>query len=337
MRKTTLVAAIFAATVASANAAPVSERLARGASQSTKSADVRNSTSASMMTSKRSVKANVPAKAASAPVAAGAAAFTSARSAGSPSKGGGVPTRVATPAPAPSANARAATAPAAAETRKTAGKTARKASRKAVRQARARDVAKTRQVATARQASKSREARRAAALASKTDTVALERDIDLPDAPKPGAEAAAANLPTGSIPSMVTAMARAQGVSPALAHAVVKVESRYRPNATGPGGYIGLMQLSYQTAKGMGFRGSRKALYEPRNNLTYGMKYLAGAVAKSGGNTCAAVSKYQGGHGVRGVTRAGAVYCAKVKRFMAEGVPASGRRTADASATKPQS
>ncbi|WP_020184486.1 transglycosylase SLT domain-containing protein [Methylopila sp. 73B] len=257
-------------------------------------------------------------------MAAGAAAFTSARSAGSPSKGGGLPMRAATPVPA-----QAAAAPVAQETRTT--------SRKAVRQARVREVAKTRRAASVRQASTSRAARRAAALASKTDTVALQRDVELPDAPKPGAEASAANLPAGSIPSMVTAMARAQGVSPALAHAVVKVESRYRPNATGRGGYIGLMQLSYQTAKGMGFRGSRQALYEPRANLTYGMKYLAGAVAKSGGNTCAAVSKYQGGHGVRGVTRAGAVYCAKVKRFMAEGVPASGRQTADAAAPQSKS
>lgn len=262
---------------------------------------------------------------------AGAAAFTSARSAGSPSKGGGVPARVAAPVPTQAA----AAAPGAERTRTT--------SRKAVRQARAREAAKMRQAANvgrvsrSREAAKSREARRAAALAAKSDTVALQRDVELPDAPKPGAEASAANLPTGSIPSMVTAMARAQGVSPALAHAVVKVESRYRPNATGRGGYIGLMQLSYQTARGMGFRGSRQALYEPRANLTYGMKYLAGAVAKSGGNTCAAVSKYQGGHGVRGVTRAGAVYCAKVKRFMAEGVPASGRRTADASAPQPRS
>jgi len=322
MRKTTLVAAILAATVASANAAPVSERLARGAGVSTKSNDAQHSTSARITTSKRSVNANVPATTAPSTMAVGAAAFTSARSAGSPAKGGGLPIRsAAAPVAAPAA-------PAAAPARETA--------RTAVRRAKAREVAKTRQAASARQA-KDRAARRAAALASKADTVALQRDVELPDAPKPGAEAAAANAPAGSIPSMVTAMAKAQGVSPALAHAVVKVESRYRPNATGRGGYIGLMQLSYQTAKGMGFRGSRQALYEPRANLTYGMKYLAGAVAKSGGNTCAAVSKYQGGHGVRGVTRAGAVYCAKVKRFMAEGVPASGRRTADASAPQPRS
>ncbi|MFD1332059.1 lytic transglycosylase domain-containing protein [Methylopila musalis] len=150
--------------------------------------------------------------------------------------------------------------------------------------------------------------------------VALRREVELPS---PSAAA-----PTGSIPALVTAAARDAGVSPSLAHAVVKVESRYQPRATGPGGYIGLMQLSYRTAQGMGFRGSRQALYEPRTNLRYGMKYLAGAVAKSGGSTCAAVSKYQGGHGVRGVTRAGAVYCSKVKRFMAAGIPAGGRSAA---------
>ncbi|HEY0292038.1 MAG TPA: lytic transglycosylase domain-containing protein [Hansschlegelia sp.] len=162
--------------------------------------------------------------------------------------------------------------------------------------------------------------RRAAArrLAAISRPVSLQRDIDIP-------AQTASVAPSGSIPAMVTAEARRQGVNPALAHAVVKVESRYQPRATGRGGYVGLMQLSYRTAQGMGFRGSRQALYEPSNNLTYGMRYLAQAVRLSAGNTCAAVSKYQGGHGVKGVTRAGAVYCAKVKRFMAEGVPSSGK------------
>ena len=42
---------------------------------------------------------------------------------------------------------------------------------------------------------------------------------------------------------------------------------------------------------------------------------------KTGGNMCGAVSKYQGGHGVRGVTKAGAVYCGKVKKYMAQKAP----------------
>jgi soluble lytic murein transglycosylase-like protein len=107
------------------------------------------------------------------------------------------------------------------------------------------------------------------------------------------------------------------GVPADLAHGVVMVESRYNPRATGPGGYIGLMQLSYRTAQGMGYRGSRSALYDPDTNLKYGMKYLAGAYQKSGGSMCGAVSKYQGGHGVKGVTRAGAAYCGKVRQHIA--------------------
>ncbi|MFC7053661.1 lytic transglycosylase domain-containing protein [Hansschlegelia quercus] len=157
-------------------------------------------------------------------------------------------------------------------------------------------------------------------LASRSRPVSLQRDIEIP---MPKTDVAAA--PAGSIQAMVTAEARRAGVSPALAHAVVKVESRYQPNATGRGGYVGLMQLSYRTAQGMGFKGSRQALYQPSNNLTYGMRYLAQAVRLAGGSTCGAVSKYQGGHGVRGVTRAGAVYCAKVRRYMAEGIPSSGK------------
>ncbi|WP_164919511.1 transglycosylase SLT domain-containing protein [Hansschlegelia zhihuaiae] len=155
-------------------------------------------------------------------------------------------------------------------------------------------------------------------LTARTSTVALTREVPSPQIERPAGDLAAA-APTGSIQGMVTAAAQRAGVSPALGHAVVKVESMYQPRATGKGGYIGLMQLSYQTARGMGFRGSRQALYEPSANLQYGMRYLAEAVRKAGGNTCAAVSKYQGGHAVRGVTAAGAVYCAKVRRFMAQG------------------
>jgi soluble lytic murein transglycosylase-like protein len=96
------------------------------------------------------------------------------------------------------------------------------------------------------------------------------------------------------------------------------VESRYRPHATGRGGYIGLMQLSYRTARGMGFRGSRAALYEPENNIRYGVHYLATAYRMSGGNLCATVSKYQGGTAVHGVTRAGRAYCGRVRHYMAQ-------------------
>lgn len=131
----------------------------------------------------------------------------------------------------------------------------------------------------------------------------------------------------GSLKALVQRYAAKHGVPRDLAHGVVMVESRYRANATGPGGYIGLMQIGYRTAKGMGYSGSRKALYNPATNLDYGMRYLGEAYRQAGGDYCGAVSKYQGGHGVRGVTRAGAAYCGKVRKYMAQGVPAWGGGT----------
>jgi soluble lytic murein transglycosylase-like protein len=125
----------------------------------------------------------------------------------------------------------------------------------------------------------------------------------------------------GSLQSMVQHYAAANGVPQQLAHGVVMVESRYNARATGRGGYIGLMQIGYRTAKGMGYTGSRAGLYDPETNLRYGMKYLGQAYAQAGGNMCGTVSKYQGGHGVRGVTRAGAAYCGKVKKYMAQAAP----------------
>ncbi|HVI28441.1 lytic transglycosylase domain-containing protein [Hansschlegelia sp.] len=286
MRRSTIVVAMFAATVASAGATPVKERLGGGASVHNQIKKQSVSTSAQQGSSKQAVNA------AHAPVvpvrtrSTAAAAFTSARNA--------APAVAPTPAPV----------------------VAEKVAPRRVRVA-AKSHAAPKRIAMSRAA-----ARR---LAAKSQPVSLERDVEIMPA-KPTVAAAA--LPTGPIRDMVTAAAQRQGVDPSLAHAVVQVESMYKPQATGAGGFIGLMQLSYRTARGMGFRGSRQALYEPSNNLTYGMRYLAEAVRKSGGNTCAAVSKYQGGHAVKGVTRAGAVYCAKVKRFMAARGGSANRRVA---------
>ncbi len=147
-------------------------------------------------------------------------------------------------------------------------------------------------------------------------------------------EPAAAPGGRDNLSSLVQRHAQANGVPYDLAHGVVMVESRYNAKATGRGGYIGLMQLSYRTAQGMGYSGSRAALYDPETNLHYGMRYLGEAYRKAGGSMCGAVSKYQGGHGVRGVTRAGSAYCGKVKNFIARGVPRSGPQVADASQAK---
>ena len=117
---------------------------------------------------------------------------------------------------------------------------------------------------------------------------------------------------TSSLGALIVAKAAAYGVPAALAHAVVRVELNYNPKATGGAGEVGLMQIKYQTARGLGYSGTRAALYEPATNLEWGMRYLAGAHRLAGGNLCGTLAKYQGGHGTRG-TRTTHNYCGRVR------------------------
>src|SRR5688572_5904046 len=96
--------------------------------------------------------------------------------------------------------------------------------------------------------------------------------------------------------SMITTHARANGVPVDIAHAVVQHESGFNARATGRAGEIGLMQIKYQTARGMGYRGSRQGLYDPATNLKWGMKYLGQARSLARGSECGMLSRYNGGH-----------------------------------------
>jgi soluble lytic murein transglycosylase-like protein len=126
--------------------------------------------------------------------------------------------------------------------------------------------------------------------------------------------------PTGDnapILALVDKHAASHGLPAAFARAIVRIESNFNPKATGRQREVGLMQIKYETARGIGFTGTREQLYEPDTNLQWGMKYLAMSW-KLGGNTpCGAVMKYQGGHGVTRMSPASTAYCAKVKSHMA--------------------
>ncbi len=114
--------------------------------------------------------------------------------------------------------------------------------------------------------------------------------------------------------NLVSKYAAAYGVPEKLAHAVIRIESNYRRNARGKAGEIGLMQIKLGTARGMGYRGSAAGLYEPANNLKYGIKYLAAAHRLGGGATCATILRYNAGHGARRMNPTSKRYCAKVQR-----------------------
>ena len=73
-------------------------------------------------------------------------------------------------------------------------------------------------------------------------------------------------------------------------------ESRYRANAMGRGGASGLMQIKLATARAMGYSGSAAGLLDPDTNLTYGVKYLAGAYRVARGNHGRTVGYYASGY-----------------------------------------
>lgn len=141
--------------------------------------------------------------------------------------------------------------------------------------------------------------------------MAPERQLD------PRTRVAATFGGNAGILALVDRYAQAAGVPIALARAVVRIESNFNPRITGRAGEVGLMQIKHQTARGMGFTGTRAKLYDPETNLRFGMLYLAQAARLAGGETCGAVLRYQGGLGARRMTGAASKYCAEARRIMA--------------------
>lgn len=117
--------------------------------------------------------------------------------------------------------------------------------------------------------------------------------------------------------ALVDKEAKANGVPVALARAVVRIESNWNVRTTGRAGEVGLMQIKHPTAQGIGYRGTRAALYDPATNIKWGMRYLAGAYQLAGGDTCGTVMRYQGGHGATRMSSIARTYCGKAQTIMA--------------------
>ena len=96
--------------------------------------------------------------------------------------------------------------------------------------------------------------------------------------------------------AMVATHARANLVPEELVHRVIVRESKYHPNLLGRGGAIGLMQIKLPTARGLGYTGDAAGLRDPETNLTYGIKYLAGAFRAANGDHDRAVHYYASGY-----------------------------------------
>lgn len=87
--------------------------------------------------------------------------------------------------------------------------------------------------------------------------------------------------------------AEQMGIDPKLAVAVAYQESRFRPEAIGTSGEIGLMQVMPKTAKGMGF--SIEDLRNPSKNIEIGLTYLKRGLDKFDGDPVLAVAGYNAG------------------------------------------
>lgn len=93
--------------------------------------------------------------------------------------------------------------------------------------------------------------------------------------PEPGAGViapVAAAASTAPFNDLIGPLAEAHRVDARLVHAVVAVESAYRPDAVSPKGAMGLMQLMPATARQYAVRDP----YDPRANLEAGIRHLRG-------------------------------------------------------------
>jgi hypothetical protein len=92
---------------------------------------------------------------------------------------------------------------------------------------------------------------------------------------------------------LISAVAKELELDPALLHAVITVESGYNPKARSPKGAIGLMQLMPDTAR----RYDVADIWDPRDNLRGGARYLRDLLAMFNHNLSLALAAYNAGEG----------------------------------------
>lgn len=102
--------------------------------------------------------------------------------------------------------------------------------------------------------------------------------------------------PRADYQAMAAYHAKANDVPYELVHRVIMRESKYDASLMGRGGAIGLMQIKLPTARGVGYTGTAEGLRDANTNLTYGIKYLAGAYRAAHGDHNRAVRYDAGGY-----------------------------------------
>ena len=116
-----------------------------------------------------------------------------------------------------------------------------------------------------------------------------------------GAGAQCAAHAAGAHDALIAKHSAANGVPPSLVRRVIHIESRGNPKIVSKGNY-GLMQIRLGTARAMGYTGTPQGLLDADTNMTYAVKYLAGAYRAANGNHAPATSPPPslGNHGHEG-------------------------------------
>ena len=93
--------------------------------------------------------------------------------------------------------------------------------------------------------------------------------------------------------AQIASAARQSGLDPELVHAVVAVESAYRPAAVSPKGAVGLMQVLPETAQSYGVHNPA----EVSANLQAGTRHLRGLMDRFDNRLDLALAAYNAGEG----------------------------------------
>lgn len=106
-------------------------------------------------------------------------------------------------------------------------------------------------------------------------------------------EAAAAKSSSQSLDSIFQEASATYGVPVKLIKAVAKAESNFNPMAVSKAGASGVMQLMPATARGLGVQN----IFDPRENIFGGVRYLRERLDEFGGNVELALAAYNAGSG----------------------------------------
>jgi len=130
-----------------------------------------------------------------------------------------------------------------------------------------------------------------------------ERVFPAPPPPKTAAIGEASSVSTrvkgtGNLDRFIEEASKTFNVEKSLIRAVIKAESNFNPQAKSKSGAVGLMQLLPSTARELGVRD----LYDPRDNILAGTRYLAMLLDRYEGNLELALAAYNWGPGNLGRT-----------------------------------